>query len=265
MHLALLNYNVETADSLVHDYHLSPSVEDKYGLNALMRASSGVGVYKPQDVILRCYIFGIDVNIQTATTGLTALHYAVQSHSQQSVHLLLRLGADPALPDYCGRTAYHYAIRYGNLKLAYLLPSNERDQKLVNVFQKVWMYLCHLFYSASARFSEGRFWIGVGITTVQLLGKLFNLFLLVFNFINFNFFYSVTFGYLLPQFFNFYFDVNSYLHLQLCACMALTILAGYLTVFKDSGFIPTGSSEYVKVFFTTAFINCFSVLLNSFN
>lgn len=58
------------------------------------------------------------------------------------------------------------------------------------------------------------------------------------------------FGYLLPQFFNFYFDVKSYLHLQVCVCIALSILAVYLTVFKDSGFIPIGSSEYFKVFYT---------------
>lgn len=182
MHLALLNYNIETADSLVYEYHLSPSFKDKYGLNALMRASSGIGVYKPQDVILRCYIFGIDVNSQTATSGLTALHYAVQSHSQQSVYLLLRLGANPALTDYSGRTPYHYAIRYGNLKLAYLLATSAH-QKSINIFQKVWMYFCNLFYSTSARFSEGRFWIGVCITTVQLFGKMFfiiTIFLLIF-------------------------------------------------------------------------------------
>lgn len=169
MHLALLNYNIETADSLVHDYHLSSSFVDKHGQNALMRASSGIGVYKPQDVILRCFIFGIDVNSQNASNGMTALHYAVQSHSQQSVHLLLRLGANPALPDYQGDTPYDYAIRYGNLKLAYFLSP---PRNTINILRKVWMYFCHLLYSSSARFSEGRFWIGVCITTIQLFGKL---------------------------------------------------------------------------------------------
>ncbi len=137
-----------------------------------MKASSGVDVYKPQDVVLRCFAFGIDVNAQSPVSGQTALHLAVRSHSQQCVHLLLRLGANRAATDAHGLTPYDYALQTGNLKLAQLLATSEQQIKAIrNPVRKLWMYFRHLFYSASARFSEGRFWVGVVITSVQLIGK----------------------------------------------------------------------------------------------
>ena len=196
VHLAFLNNNLDVLDSLVHDYGLDASITDKlvsllqshftyqyflfitrYELNAIMRASvvsmNGYRFIRPQDIILRCYTYGLDVNYQCPESGMTALHYAVQSHSLQSVRLLLWLGANITFADKYGRTPYDFAILFGNRQFAQLLATPDCQPKLkrFNIKQNLLLYYRFLLNSSSARCSELRFWIGAIIVTCQVASK----------------------------------------------------------------------------------------------
>ena len=130
-------------------------------------------MFRPHDLLLRCYIWGINVNDQNSI-GMTVLHYATKYNSLQSVHLLLWLGANPIITDYQCRAPFHYALDNGNKPMARLLVVPwEKSQKMdqFSLMQNLKLYLRSLRYNSVLFFSELRYWIGLLIIIIQLGSK----------------------------------------------------------------------------------------------
>lgn len=140
-------------------------------IRSITLSMQGYGFQRPQETILRCFVYGIDVNSQTPE-GLTALHLAVQAHSLQSVRLLLWLGANITLVDRRGCTPFDYALHFGNLQLARLLSFPDRSYLAsLSWSRRLYLYYRLVRTSSGARCAELRFWLGASILLFQLARK----------------------------------------------------------------------------------------------
>lgn len=132
----------------------------------------GFSISRPQDLVLRSHIYGINVN-ESNNVGLTPLHYAVQTCSLQTVSLIVWLGGDISAKDYYGRTAYDFAILYGNKgMLPMLTPTGCCKIGRFNVWMNLLLYIRKLRYITGSRFQELRYWVGITIIIFQLFGNL---------------------------------------------------------------------------------------------
>ena len=130
------------------------------------------GNVKSYDIVLRCHIYGIDVNDQNPETDQTALHYAVQRFYTQDVHLLLRLGIKVEIMDKWGRTAYDYALRAGNKPMARLLALEKVQQEpSKSLKQKLAFYYGLLKRSSRARNQQILKWAGITFSTSHTSSK----------------------------------------------------------------------------------------------
>ncbi|KAI2806060.1 hypothetical protein BLOT_005071 [Blomia tropicalis] len=223
IHLSLLSGNLTITDFLVTKYDFDISIKDSYDLNAMMRGilcdQCGFSISRPQDLVLRSHIYGINVN-ESNNVGLTPLHYAVQTCSLQTVSLIVWLGGDISAKDYYGRTAYDFAILYGNKgMLPMLTPTGCCKIGRFNVWMNLLLYIRKLRYITGSRFQELRYWVA-------------------------------TFGYLIPTYFFNYYDIKSsiwFIHLLLIGATCVALITGLLTVLRDPGFIKTNGKSYLKL------------------
>lgn len=128
---------------------------------------------KTYDIVLRCFIYGIDVNSANVDTKQTPLHYAVQRFYEQDVHLLLRLGANPEATDNWGRSPYDCAVRNGNHKMAALLAPDKAAAlaERRGTKDKVGSYWTMLRENAMVRGRELMMLGGTAFSVFHLTGK----------------------------------------------------------------------------------------------
>lgn len=95
----------------------NPNNESGYMMTPLMTAATKGRA----DIIETLHSAGAEVNFQDSESSMTALMYAAQGESEETIKVLLQLGADPNLMDYSNMTAYMYAIEMGHENIAKLL------------------------------------------------------------------------------------------------------------------------------------------------
>jgi len=85
----------------------------------------------------------------------------------------VKLGANCSLKDSRGLTAYDYALKSGDKRLALLLelPWSVPKVSEFGYKDKLVLYARFLRYSSANRWHELRFWVGVAITVVQMASK----------------------------------------------------------------------------------------------
>lgn len=234
IHLAFMGNNIDMVDALL-ELGLDLNVTNEYGQNAMTKVILAVynlgNDVKTYDIVLRCFIYGIDVNSANVDTKQTPLHYAVQRFYEQDVHLLLRLGANPEATDNWGRSPYDCAVRNGNHKMAALLAPDKAAAlaERRGTKDKVGSYWTMLRENAMVR----------GRELMMLGGTAFSVFHL-----------TVLSMYLLPVYFWYYIGHTWNLwpvHLLLISCLVLMAFTGLLTVFSMANFMPTRSSEYIQL------------------
>jgi serine/threonine-protein phosphatase 6 regulatory ankyrin repeat subunit B len=85
---------------------------------------------------MRCLLDeGADVNLKTATTGRTPLHYAAVEHSRQAIELLLKRGGDREISDFSGAFPRDLAIMNGpRTRIAELGPVDRKRNSIFGSF-----------------------------------------------------------------------------------------------------------------------------------
>lgn len=87
-----------------------PNNESSYIMTPLMTAAAKGRA----DIIKMLHSAGAEINYQDSESSMTALMYAAQGENEETINVLLQLGADPNLMDYSNMTAYMHAIEMGH-------------------------------------------------------------------------------------------------------------------------------------------------------
>lgn len=141
-------------------------------MQAVISIYNLLGAVKSYHIILRCAIYGIDVNSTNPDTQQTALHYAVQRFNLQDVHLLLQLGANPNVKDRWDQTPYDYAVQNGNKQMASLLcPEVAQLEPKLSIKQKLSSYIDMIKGSTMVRNRMIMKWSGAFFSIFHLACK----------------------------------------------------------------------------------------------
>ncbi|CAH8872415.1 unnamed protein product [Trichobilharzia szidati] len=128
LYYAVLNNSISLCvERLLFD-HSPLGISDEAGLQEIHQACR-FGRVQHLEILLA---YGADINVQTSKNGNTPLHICAYTGQESCARMLLFRGADKAIRNFNGHTAYEQAMISGNTEIADLIK-NFNDQDVVPI------------------------------------------------------------------------------------------------------------------------------------